>query len=424
VPDWFYRTVSRPLLFRLPAEQARRLACGFMGKIGDLPSGLGGAFIDFLGHMRPDARLEQTAFGRKFIGPVGLGTRLDGTGAATNAWTRFGFSFLELGPVTETTQPANNLRREEAKEALLFEAPSTIDAKSLAQRLAQQQASPVHLIIRLRLVDAPTPQAAAEVLLKLAQPLLAHTPLFSLDISRAGQLPPWSPDEWQVFWRSLQVREAKVSWLLVLPVSGAVTLRTGISDGCAGIIMDAHQLAGSREVYGPVSKPLLLEALKQVRAQYGSALPIIAAGGTHQPADAVEVLQAGATFVQIDTGLIYSGPGLPKRINEAVLSTLPPAEAAATIRLAKLSWFWTALMGVGMLVGSILALWIALTRVVMPYDEAFCGISRAQLEQINERLIPFMSHDRVSLAGTMIAIGLLYISFSWFGSRRGEHWAK
>ncbi|MCD6050210.1 MAG: hypothetical protein K0Q55_1613, partial [Verrucomicrobia bacterium] len=144
----------------------------------------------------------------------------------------------------------------------------------------------------------------------------------------------------------------------------------------------------------------------------------------HQPADAAEILQAGATLVQIDTGLIYSGPGLPKRINEAVLSTLPTATEIAPVRLSKLSWFWTALMGLGMLIGSLLALWIALTRVVMPYDEAFCGISRAQLQLINERLIPFMSHDRVTLAGAMIAIGLLYLSFSWFGSRRGEHWAK
>jgi len=424
VPDWFYRTVSRHLLFRLPAEQAQSLACGFMGKIGNLPSGLGGAFIDFLGHMRPDARLEQTAFGRKFIGPVGLGTRLDVTGVATNAWTRFGFSFLELGPVTDTTQTAKNLQRDEAKEALQFEAPATIDAVSLTERLEQQQSSPVHLIIRLRVENATTPQATAEALLKLAQRLVAHTQLFSVDISRAGQLPAWSQDEWQIFWRSLTAREAKVSWLLVLPVSGTVTLPTGILDGCAGIILDAYQSTEDTQVYGPASKPLLLEALRTVRAQCGGTLPIIAAGGIHQPADAAEALQAGATFVQIDTGLIYAGPGLPKRINEAVLSTLPPMEAAAPIRLAKLSWFWTGLMGLGMLIGSILALWIALTRVVMPYDEAFCGISRAQLEQINERLLPFMSHDRVSLAGTMVAIGLLYLSFSWFGSRRGEHWAK
>ncbi len=73
MPDWFYRTVSRPLLFRLPAEKAQALACGFMGMIGNLPAGLGGTFIDFLGHMRPDVQLEKTVLGRKFIGPVGLG---------------------------------------------------------------------------------------------------------------------------------------------------------------------------------------------------------------------------------------------------------------------------------------------------------------------------------------------------------------
>src|SRR5262249_46682080 len=32
MPDWFYRTVSRPLLFRLPARVARDLALGFMGR--------------------------------------------------------------------------------------------------------------------------------------------------------------------------------------------------------------------------------------------------------------------------------------------------------------------------------------------------------------------------------------------------------
>jgi hypothetical protein len=40
------------------------------------------------------------------------------------------------------------------------------------------------------------------------------------------------------------------------------------------------------------------------------------------------------------------------------------------------------------------------------------------------RLLAFMAHDRVTLAGTMLAVGIQYIFLAWFGIRRGLHWAK
>jgi hypothetical protein len=81
-------------------------------------------------------------------------------------------------------------------------------------------------------------------------------------------------------------------------------------------------------------------------------------------------------------------------------------------------------MGLGMLVGSALALAIAATRVVLTYDETFVGVSRAQLDAVNPRLLPFMAHDRVSLAGTMMTIGILYTGLAAIGLRRGLHWAQ
>ena len=75
MPDWFYRTVSRPLLFYLPAHRARSLALGFMGGLARLP--FGPAVIDFLGHMRADARLRQSFLGIDFPTAVGLGPWLD-----------------------------------------------------------------------------------------------------------------------------------------------------------------------------------------------------------------------------------------------------------------------------------------------------------------------------------------------------------
>jgi hypothetical protein len=43
---------------------------------------------------------------------------------------------------------------------------------------------------------------------------------------------------------------------------------------------------------------------------------------------------------------------------------------------------------------------------------------------INPRLLPFMAHDRLSLSGTMLSIGILYMALAWCGVRRGEQWAR
>jgi dihydroorotate dehydrogenase len=152
-------------------------------------------------------------------------------------------------------------------------------------------------------------------------------------------------------------------------------------------------------------------------------------------------------MVQIDSGLIFTGPGLPKRCNDALLcwrksrgqsrvssatqgdrgalspGTLDTVHQALDSRPSRQAWLWTLLMGIAMLVGGVMAMVIAVTRVVMPYDEQFVGMTRAELAQVNDNLLPFMTHDRVTLAGTMLAVGILYSVLSWCGIRRGWHWA-
>lgn len=430
MPDWFYRTIARPVLFSLPARRAQQLACRILGTIGNLPYGAGGAFIDFLGHMRPEPGLERLLLGRIFIGPVGLGTRLDGQALATKAWSRFGFSFLELGPVSSTARSEQHLRWDVVRESILVDSPSIISGADLSAKLENWDSSKVHLIVRLKIEDFVSPVRAAAEVMQLSRPLKHKTPIFSLDLTATSHPQRWSPDEWQIFWGSLDHDQTDpYVWLLVLSISNRmIPLENGIR-GSGGIILDACDPLDDSTAFGPGSKRNLIEIVKSIRASADSEITIIASGGIHHPADAAEVLEAGADLLQVDSGLVYSGPGLPKRVNCALrgqggpgASSLP--ESPQENRFVRQSWFWSAAMGAGMLLGSIIALWMAATRVVMPYDETFCGIDRAQLEQINPRLLPFMAHDRVTLAGTMIAIGILYLSFSWFGSRRGEHWAK
>jgi len=159
----------------------------------------------------------------------------------------------------------------------------------------------------------------------------------------------------------------------------------------------------------------------------------------------------------VDTGMIFAGPGLPKRINEArrfyqsqakplhtgvpkrgskenatpdsrspTPAGLSPAlllGAAPSVRMVEQAWFWLLLLGLSMFFGGLLAGIIAATRVVLPYDEAYLGLTREQIGAINPRLLLFMAHDRVTLVGTMLAIGVFYSFLAWHGVRHGSHWA-
>src|SRR5262245_12663309 len=81
------------------------------------------------------------------------------------------------------------------------------------------------------------------------------------------------------------------------------------------------------------------------------------------------------------------------------------------------------LLGAGLLFGGTLAVIFAATRVVLPYDESFVGLQRDQFYTINPRLLAFMAHDRVSVAGTLFAVGVFYVMLSLCAIRRGERWA-
>ena len=424
MPDWFYRTVGRPVLFQLKVERARSLVCGLMGGIGRLPGGIGTGFIDFLGHMRPDPRLGFTLLDREFTGPVGFGCRIDGGGEAARAWSRFGVSFLELGPVAPTAEPGTGFAIDRKAESVSYTRLPALTSADLSAKLTGVDLGGCRLLIRLTAEAAGSPETTASRLLDGRDGLSEIAGLFSIDFGGASGLPGWTPEEWVRFWQVLKSDSTETRWFLVADAAAAGSIDGVALEHADGIFLEALETCEGGFRIGPAVFPVLGAAVAELRERTGGGIPVIASGGIHQPADVRELLDAGASWVVLDTGLMMSGPGLPKRINEALLSTLPDPPAAAERPVVRQSWFWSGGMGVGMLIGSVLALWIALTRVVLPYDEAFCGITREELARINDRLLPFMSLDRVTLAGTMLAIGMLYLAFSWFGSRRGEHWAQ
>ncbi len=388
MPDWFYRTVSRPALFRLPAATARDFALGFMGRLARLP--LGPSIIDFLGHMRADPRLTATVGGVAFPTRVGLGSRLDVRATALPALARFGVGFLVVGPVTAGGSGNFPVERDDAAEAIHFPGPpQALGVAEAGPRIAE--AARLGLPVIVRIGDGPGDDVA-----RVVRELAPHAGFVALPHAAPAPVPV------------LIVADADAD----LPAGAAGWFVEGCVKGVEGLTVGA-----------PVRAAAL--ALVAALRRRNERAVIVAGGGVHEPADAVALLAAGADLVTVDSGLVFTGPGLPKRINEALLFAAtrgsPPPTAE---RAPEMSWFWAALLGAGMLFGSLLALTIAATRVVLPYDEAFVGMTRAELDAINPRLLAFMTHDRVSLAGTMIAVGMVYVGLSLFGVRAGLHWAQ
>jgi len=75
------------------------------------------------------------------------------------------------------------------------------------------------------------------------------------------------------------------------------------------------------EIGGLSGSPLRLRSeivLRHVLKRLDGRIPVISAGGIMAPEDAKRRLEMGAAFVQVYTGLVYSGPGLVQKIIRAV----------------------------------------------------------------------------------------------------------
>ena len=361
MPDWSYRTVLRPLMLAFGPERARRLATATLATLAKFP--FGPAAIDFLGHMRADERLRTRLGGIELAGPIALGSMIDPSGKAVDAFARFGVGLIEVGPVVDNGREQGNGLVPEwhvdlEKRAIEASGEITVGVDEVAKNLEARR-SDTPICVRIGTDD---PASIARIIQRL-QP---HAAMF-----RVGE--------------NLQGIDNGV-WL-----SGDV---------------DTGRIASLRSTLGNDAW--------------------IVAGGVTEPEDARRLLDAGASIAVVDAGLVVSGPGLIKRCNEALLARLPASAKPEplTMDAARRAWFWALLLGVAMFAGGLLAIAIASTRVVLPYDESLSGMTRAELSRLNPRLLAFMAHDRASLAGTMLSIGIFYSALAWSGIRRGAHWAQ
>ncbi|QDU27482.1 dihydroorotate dehydrogenase 2 [Anatilimnocola aggregata] len=454
MPDWTYRTLFQRPLFALPFKTARALAFSGLGTLAKIPGGV--YVVDFFGHMLPPRDLTIVVDGVEYRSPVGLGPHLDPQQQALRAISRFGVGWVEIDPAFQAQDATAKLSVSAVEQTVQWQLSS--DGTEPA---ADPPPSPALTVPVWRRLSCPHTTAEQATTAACLQQIEAHgfttnpLTLNTLGIAVAQQ---WSLDEWKVHLGTIQERlryegEDELAEIeFATPVYVVLPLDLSLAD-------QRHYLIAAREagIRGFViantefDSPLAASAqlgcccllLQALRTEFGNDCTLVASAGIHSPEDALRAWRSGATLVQVDSGLIFAGPGLPKRINDArrfFQSIYPPLYAnrgqhvqfpspplpqphSPAVRMVEQSWFWLLLLGLSMFGGGLLAGIIAATRVVLPYDEAYLGLTRVQIAAINPRLLLFMAHDRVTLAGTMLAIGVFYSFLAWHGVRQGSHWA-
>ncbi|MFI6317947.1 hypothetical protein ACIBG8_10540 [Nonomuraea sp. NPDC050556] len=143
--------------------------------------------------------------------------------------------------------------------------------------------------------------------------------------------------------------------------------------------------------------------------------------------DAVRALADPDTLVlAVPDLLVQSGPGWFGRVVEAATPTapVPPLRSVGLDPRRWPGWWWGLVSGVVIAVAGLVAAAVTLGPVLLWYDRAFLNTDQSGLHAVNHHLVHFLRHDRITLAGTMVATGILYAGLAGGGMRRGWPWAR
>ena len=331
---------ARPLLFRLDAERAHGLA------LASLDAAHRAGMMQLLA--KPPSPLPTEAFGLRFPNPVGLAAGLDKNGAYIDALFALGFGFVEVGTVTPRPQDGNpkprmfRLPRHRALINRLGFNNQGVDA--LVANVGRAKRAGILGINIGKNKDTPNENAADDYLfcLERVYPLADYV---TVNISSPNTAGLRELQEEQALRRLIgtlrdaQERlaaqhgrrvpvlvkvapdlsdddiEAAARVLSDLHVDGVIATNTTVSR----INVQTDRRAG--EAGGLSGEPLMNKSttvLRMLRTRLPDSIPLVGVGGILSGADAVKKFAAGASLVQVYSGLIYRGPELIGDCVEAI----------------------------------------------------------------------------------------------------------
>ncbi|MDD1621375.1 MAG: quinone-dependent dihydroorotate dehydrogenase [Methylococcaceae bacterium] len=330
----------RPLLFSLDPETAHHLTL----KLLKLSHQTGFSALS----RAQSTEKPVSVMGLNFKNPLGLAAGLDKNGDYIDALADLGFGFIEIGTVTPRPQPGNPKPR-------LFRLPEHqaiinrmgFNNLGIDHLLEQVSRSPYQGILGINIgknADTPIENATEDYLIGLRKSYVPAS-YVTINISSPNtknlrQLQ--QGDEIKHLLEALKQDQLKLQAEHGKYTPIAVKIAPDLSDeeighiaglliefGLDGVIATNTTIARDKVqghvhaneaggLSGAPVKDSSTRVVKGLAAALNGKLPIIAAGGILSGGDAQEKFAAGASLVQIYSGLIYRGPELLEDILKAI----------------------------------------------------------------------------------------------------------
>jgi dihydroorotate dehydrogenase len=328
---------AKPLLFALPAETAHETVSELLRLAQGTP------VEDLLArrYAVEDDRLAVDAFGLRFPNPVGVAAGFDKNARVPRALAALGFGHVEVGGVTAEAQPGNPRPR-------LFR---LAEDRALINRMGFNNEGADAVGARLADLDLPVP-LGVNVGKSKSTPLEEAESDYRYTYERVADSADYvvvnvsSPNTPGL--RSLQRRDRLESILGTLRDAGADPLLVKLSPDLADTaveealaVVDDLDLEGviatntttgrpdtlgsphRAETGGLSGAPIEGRATEMVRfVAERTDVPVVGVGGVADAEGAYAKIRAGASLVQLYTGLIYEGPGVAHEINRGLLELL------------------------------------------------------------------------------------------------------
>lgn len=353
-----YRTLIQPALFALDPETAHNTLRAFaqVANVPSLSSAIGRLYsID-------DPRLKVSVAGLEFKNPVGLAAGFDKNAELLGLWSALGFGHIELGTVTAREQPGNprpRIFRLTADRALInrmgfpSEGADAIERRLWKIRNGALKLPPIGVNIgKSKEVEldkaiedycysfSKLAPCADYIAVNVSSP---NTPnLRQLqDKERLSELlaalRSCNEHNRPVFVKvapdlTFSALEEVVQCCFDNKITGIIATNTSLGrEGLKTQINEMGGLSGS-----PITKRSL-EVVQFLGSAIDGRMELIGVGGVFSGQDALAMLCAGASMVQIYTGLIYEGPGIVRAINRYLVEFME-SRGCRNLRDAASAW--------------------------------------------------------------------------------------
>jgi len=340
-----YKSVIRPLLFKLSAEKAHHFTFSLAKFFFNIP-GVKALNSDLFQIKSP--ALERKLFGLTFPNPVGLAAGFDKDAKLIDELASLGFGFIEIGTITPKAQPGNEkprlFRLQEDSGIINRMGFNNQGIESAIARLKKRRS---HIIIGGNIgKNKVTPNEEAfndyeECFLRL----YPYVDYFVVNVSSPNtpglrELQEKKP-LMQLLNHLMQLNKEQVKvkpiLLKIAPdltnkqlddiiqivaetnIDGVIATNTTIRRDELKTPEATIAEIGNGGLSGKPLRKRATEVIRYLSQKSNNSFPIMGVGGVMSAEDALEKLEAGASLVQLYTGFIYEGPGIIKEINKAIL---------------------------------------------------------------------------------------------------------